>query len=415
MVVWVRPRYAARTSYFIRLVQMPETIILVGDALSRLKDLDDNTFNVVVTSPPYYGLRNYETGGEWMGGNNPNCTHVRHQHAKVPQGLQGRSAREIGQAEALLLGATIPDDVHNRYPASGRPIGNGRFKCDLCGAIKIDLQIGLESSPEEFIEAMVEVCRGIKRVLRPDGTFWLNIGDSYANKSLLQIPVRVALALQQDGWYLRSEIIWAKTSAMPESIKDRPTAAHEKIFLLTKQSEYFFDGYAVEDLSVSVPTVNEPIGNGYDRPSEVVSVRNIRNFWLLGPEPAPEFHYATFVTEIPRRAILSGLGRAGVCAKCGIPWKSNGKSNRGRNWTPTCLCGSNEPVGGMVLDPFLGSGTTALVANSLGHDCVGIELNSDNAVQARHRIMDNGRFTNKVVVDEEVRSPVQSDLTRSPI
>jgi DNA modification methylase len=224
--------------------------------------------------------------------------------------------------------------------------------CELCGAIKVDKQIGLEISPEEYVDAMVEVSREIKRVLRPDGIYWLNIGDSYAstggnsdrsirdharpfgdvkNKDLIGIPWMVAFALRADGWYLRSEVIWGKYAPMPESINDRPTGAHERIFLLTKNPQYHFDGYAVEDPAVS------PNGssNGFVRPQRlkfgergnpepwngVGGSRNIRSIWMLGPERSPDFHFATFVSEVPRRCILSSLGLKGVCAQCGAPWR----------------------------------------------------------------------------------------------
>jgi site-specific DNA-methyltransferase (cytosine-N4-specific) len=367
---------------------MPETLILVGDAYQRLKDLGDNTFNVCVTSPPYYGLRDYGTG-TWTGGNNPNCEHVKHFRSKLAQGVQGRVEYEEGVREAERLGAT-PPTINNRYPSAGRALGNGRFACELCGAERIDLQIGLEPDYLEYIDRMVDVCKEIKRVLRPDGCFFLNIGDSYTTstgnkkiglkpKNLIQVPARLMMRLQEDGWYLRSEIIWAKTAHMPEKVDDRPTIMHEKIYLLTKSADYSFDGYAVDDHAAA---------NG-----------NIRSVWFLGPEVTPDFHFATFPSEVPRRAILLGLGRAGVCAKCGKPWKST----KNRNWLPDCTCDSKaKSVGGMVLDPFLGSGTTAMVANSLGHDCIGIELNEEIASKSRLRIIGNGRFTNEVTIDSHL-------------
>jgi DNA modification methylase len=387
---------------------MPETFILVGDAQQRLKELDDDTFNVCVTSPPFFGLRDYGTG-TWTGGNDPACEHVKHFRWKPMQGVQGRTAHEEALRLAAQHGTTTPVLINNRYPSAGKAMGNGRFVCQYCGAKKIDLQLGLEPDHWEYIDRMVEICREIRRVLRPDGVFFLNVGDSYTTsggnkriglkpKNLIQVPARLAIRLQDDGWWLRSEIIWAKTAHMPEKVGDRPTVGHEKIFMLTKSADYHFDGYAVEDLLIAGN------GNGKDRsieseyrPEDLGGFRNIRSVWFIAPEHKADFHFAVFPSEVARRAILLGVGRAGVCDKCGKPWHSQ----RGRNWTPTCLCGSVKPVPGMVLDPFLGSGTTAMVANSLGHDCVGIELNPETAAKARRRIIENGRFTNEVTLHEQ--------------
>lgn len=389
---------------------MVETLILVGDAATRLKELPDNYVNCVVTSPPYYGLRDYGTAGEWEGGNDPSCKHVLHHRAKQPQAVHGRTN---GQQWVLDSGKTI-------YPNAGISIGNNTFKCSLCEATKTDYQIGLETTPDDYIESMIEVCKEVKRVLRSDGTFWLNVGDSYTSsgsrrqtndpkttsymkdedrntkingvsvsglkpKNLIGIPWLLAFALQKDGWILRSEIIWSKIAALPENV-DRPSTSHEKIFLLTKSPNYFFDEYAVQDKSVSEFNKN----NEEYRPT--------RSVWELGPEPTSDWHFATFPSSIPRRCILSGLGQKGVCAKCcGAPWKS---TKGHAPWTPTCKCNCSETVPGMVLDPFLGSGTTAMVANSLRHNCVGIELNPINAKKARDRIYTDGKFSRTVDVVE---------------
>jgi hypothetical protein len=256
------------------------------------------------------------------------------------------------------------------------------------------------------------------------------------------IPAALALALRADGWWLRSEIVWAKRAPMPESCTDRPTCAHEKVFLLSRSARYFYDAIAVQEDAES----DHPSGNGYDRAEQlsrggrgqrqqwdnVGGKRNMRNVWHLGPEPFPEAHFATFVSEIPRRAILAGTSAKGVCPKCGAPWvrvvektfRENGrgvaggqKGFDGQNgwagypggvndvetigWRPSCPCDAfgdvgfirtgkpPDPIPATVLDPFLGSGTTALVADQLGRDCIGIELSPGYAAMAERRHRDD--------------------------
>ncbi len=343
----------------------------------------------------------------------------------------------------------------------------------------VDGQIGLEKTPEEFIGRMVEVFREVRRVLREDGTLWLNLGDSYFGgdgrnrngmpesgvgagkskpgaggdlgirnigtrptrlegykpKSLCMMPWRVALALQADGWWLRSVICWAKKSPMPESVTDRPTSSWEPIFLLAKSERYFYDAEAVKEASEQPGRVrSDPVGgvsweerNQHDKGGVVsgATTRNQRNVWHLGPEPYKEAHFATFPTEIPRRAIKAGTSEKGCCAACGAPWgrvveKSGGtigkgdwrqgakldrgmcgvgtmpsETNPGVNfdtyrvrtigWQPGCTCGA-EVVPCLVLDPFLGSGTTVAVAREMGRHGVGCELNPQYAALARERI-----------------------------
>lgn len=343
----------------------------------------------------------------------------------------------------------------------------------------VDGQIGLEATPQAYIERMVEVARGVRRVLRDDGTFWLNVGDSYAGswgaqsrgpttpgtlegsgdvaarqisaaarlgagtgslkrtpglkaKDLGMIPWRLAIALQDDGWWIRSVVVWAKKSPMPESIADRPTSAWEPIFLLAKSERYFYDAEAVRqpdkglDHRRTVLTPPDCSGNGHLPTHRGIRSSdgrdglgaNLRNVWHLAHEPYAEAHFATFPTEIPRRAIKAGTSERGCCPACGAPWRRvvarekltrerpnaltkrdgdegtgnhcantvAGVATRTTGWEPTCPCPPAEPVPCMVLDPFLGSGTTIAVARELGRHGVGCELNPEYAALARIRI-----------------------------
>jgi DNA modification methylase len=314
------------------------------------------------------------------------------------------------------------------------------------------LEIGQEKTVDEYVETMVGVFREVRRCLHASGTCWVDLGDSYASspagnfgpdmpkpanggaygankpkmdyktsgikpKDLCMIPWRVALALQADGWWLRSVICWHKKSCMPESVTDRPTNSWEPIFLLAKSQRYFYDSEAVKEASETEPhamgnkvkadghnrndigtdSVNRVIGNG---------MRNQRNVWTLGPEPYSEAHFATFPTEIPRRAILAGTSARGCCPKCFAPWERVVEQERknpisrqdrqdatggaitggvGKNfpelttrtvgWQPGCECNAGEPIPQTVCDPFGGSGTTGAVAIELGRRAILCELN----------------------------------------
>jgi DNA modification methylase len=281
--------------------------ILEGDCRAVLATLEPESVQCVVTSPPYWGLRDYSVEG----------------------------------------------------------------------------QLGLEPTPEEYITTMVEVFREVRRVLRKDGTVWLNMGDSYSTdgpgaaygwtngktsvrdaatiasyrhsltglpaKNLVGIPWRLAFALQADGWYLRSDIIWAKPNPMPESVTDRPTKAHEYVFLLTKSARYFYDADAVREPSdhpnlvgklqrVSYHDASAMRGDG-DRIVERTAARNLRSVWKIPTEPFPEAHFATFPKKLVEPCIRAG-----------------------------------SKTGDLVLDPFAGSGTVGVVALRLGRSFVGIEL-----------------------------------------
>jgi DNA modification methylase len=231
-----------------------------------------------------------------------------------------------------------------------------------------DDQIGLEPTPEEYVNKMVDVFREVRRVLRDDGTLWLNLGDSYAGsgkgawdrediqkevyvpkpagpqtkcktpglkpKNLIGIPWRVAFALQADGWYLRQDIIWHKPNTMPESVADRCTKAHEYIFLLSKSQRYYYDNDAIAEEGAS-------------------DLRNKRSVWTINTKPYKGAHFATFPPDLIQPCIKAGC-----------------------------------PEGGTVLDPFMGSGTTIMVAEKNGCNGVGIELNADYIKIASDRLAD---------------------------
>ena len=313
------------------------TEIKTGDCTSVLKTLEANTFNTCVTSPPYWGLRDY---GE-------------------------------------------------------------------------DAQLGLEQTPEEYVENMVKVFSEVKRVLRDDGTLWLNLGDSYYNyrqgkgqyvpkqtvsktrqdlpmevgrrankleglkeKDLVGIPWRVAFALQADGWYLRQDIIWNKPNPMPESVRDRCTKAHEYIFLLSKNKKYYYDNEAIKEPTVTkdnsnrnrdITKLNNTPGrskmkglktNNYDK-------RNKRSVWSVSPKPYKEAHFATYPPDLIEPCILAGC-----------------------------------PKDGHVLDPFGGAGTTAIVADRNDRNCTLIELNSSYVKMANDRI---GNYVMKEKFPEQGR------------
>jgi DNA modification methylase len=407
--------------------------ILEGDALAMLRTLPSESVQLVCTSPPYFQLRDYGCPG----------------------------------------------------------------------------QIGMEPTPALFIEHLLTIFDEVKRVLRPDGLVFCNLGDSYAGsgegptgqngigdqerrqgatgkglnrsraaykagsatgdgwqgveegyqrKSLLLIPERFAIGMQERGWICRSQIVWSKASCMPESVRDRFTSAWEPIWMFAKSARYFFDQDAVRELPTMAPQrrlTPHPIGRGPAQQNGENPVRDVpmqdapsnganrRNVWHLPPEPSREAHYASFPTAIPRICILAGTSEKGACPACGAPWARSvshpceacgapiaqqakrcpacshvrdwkqgrtaraemlatdwstpgigtprlpggfSNTNAATGWAPSCSCPPADPVPCVVLDPFLGSGTTALVADRLGRDAIGIELNPTYAAMARTRI-----------------------------
>ena len=323
--------------------------IHVGDCLELMaKFLADGVrVQTCITSPPYYGLRDYGTAS-WEDGD-PACDHLGGPRASEKSKLNGGRGQLDYERDC-------------RTPFVGA--------CGKCGAVRIDSQMGLEKSPAEYLEKMVDVFRLVRELLADDGTLWLNMGDSYAGswgaqggpqgdgemlgrsvtsarqigahprfdgltgirgkemgfkpKDLMGMPWRLAFALQADGWYLRSDIIWHKPNPMPESVTDRPTKSHEYIFLLSKSEQYFYDADAIR----TPLTESSPAG------------ANKRSVWTVATEAYSEAHFATF----PRALIV-----------------------------PCVLAGSR--AGDIVFDPFMGSGTTALVAKENGRRYLGCELN----------------------------------------
>jgi DNA modification methylase len=319
-----------------------------------------------ITSPPYYGLRDYGTG-KWIGGDE-NCSHKRDSKYS-DKTITGHANKEL----------TVGDAIYKSV-------------CPKCGAVREDRQLGLEETPEEYIKAMVEVFRCVWDVLEDDGTLWLNIGDSYYNyrpgkgqalvkqsvansdqdlpqicarrgnkleglkeKDLIGIPWMLAFALRADGWYLRQDIIWHKPNPMPESVNDRCTKSHEYIFLLSKSRKYHFDHVAIKEPLKGEPEARDKNAEGYqadyakgDRFSQGERVfgadgmANKRSVWSVPVKPYTGAHFAVFPSELIEPCILAGA-----------------------------------PVGGIVLDPFMGSGTTAQVAQDLGRQYIGCELNPE--------------------------------------
>lgn len=353
--------------------------ILEGNCLVTLKTVEPKTIQTCVTSPPFFGLRDYGTAS-WEGGD-ADCEHS--------------------------TGNQVQDNKAPGAITSGVRPGSKNDACKKCGAIRIDEQIGLESTPELYVQNLVNVFREVRRVLRDDGTLWLNLGDSYWGgkgqssqawstenqdretlqksqhqisgkgetrptdgkhpvikpKDLIGIPWMVAFALRADGWYLRSDIIWHKPNPMPESVTDRPTKSHEYIFLLSKSANYYYDADAIAEptkpesfaranravsadhKNLNIPgqtrhSMHEARANGdtYSMPEN----RNKRSVWTVTTKPYSGAHFATFPPDLIEPCILAG-----------------------------------SKAGDIVLDPFNGSGTTGSVALKHHRDYIGCELNPE--------------------------------------
>jgi len=337
--------------------------VITGDSLQVLKTLPEESIQCCVTSPPYWGLRDYGTA-KWEGGSEE-CDHK-----------PNISNAGIGKGDYLGQ-APIFQDV-----------------CGKCGATRIDKQLGLEPTQEEYVTKMVEIFREVRRVLRKDGTLWLNLGDSYAGncsqasnngragfgtvretlidrkgqnlkpKDLVGIPWRVAFALQADGWYLRQDIIWAKPNPMPESVTDRCTKSHEYIFLMTKSGKYYYNNEAVKETartkphkpgwqsSVSDRNDRSPDNEANNREWAVDGLVNRRSVWTVTTKPYKDAHFATFPPDLIEPCILAG-----------------------------------SKAGDVILDPFAGSGTTLAVATKHNRNSIGIELNPEYVKLIHKRVL----------------------------
>ena len=374
---------------------MNKAEILVGNALKGLQQLPDGAVRTCVTSPPYWGLRDYGTGN-WVGGD-PACSH----------------RRESKKSDKTITG-------HKNFTEM-LGVGDAIYKseCPRCGAVREDEQLGLEATPQEFVENLCRIFDEVWRVLADDGTVWVNLGDSYfphggtrgnktpagdslrgrdneyqpapklspgdlnlKQKDLVGIPWRFAFAMQERGWYLRQDIIWAKPNPMPESVTDRCTKSHEYIFLFSKQPKYFFDHEAIREplAQSSIGRLQQDIDNqvGSERANagaktngnmkahgDIEGGRNKRSVWNVSVASFKDAHFAVYPPALIE---------------------------------PCVKAGSAE--GDTVLDPFSGSGTTGEVALKLGRNYVGCELNPDYAKLSEKRITEAlGMFADVEVKD----------------
>jgi len=307
-----------------------------GDAFELIEEIPDDSIHCAVTSPPYWGLRDY--------------------------------------------------DAEN--------------------------QMGLEDSVSEYIENLVKLGTELKRVIRDDGSWWLNLGDVFAQeeteiegkslsrKSKLLLPHRVAISLAENGWVVRSDVVWSKPNPMPHSTQDRLNEEKEFIFQLANSPDYWFDldpireaysDSSIERIESEAPILNRateeyadstPISGGESYSREInPNGKNPGDVWELTVPTFSEAHFAVYPESLVERPIKTTCPPT-VCASCGTPYERN---EEGDEWQQVCSCCSEETESGIVLDPFIGSGTTATTAKRLGRDFIGFELNPDYVTIAQRR------------------------------
>lgn len=276
-------------------------------------------------------------------------------------------------------------------------------------------EIGRETSVDGYVEGLLEVCREIARVLKPSGSFWLNLRDVYSRKpgagappkSLLLGPERLLFALMRDGWLVRNRIVWAKRNSVPESVRDRLSITHEDLFLLTRGPTYFFDLDAIRvphasrperRRSQGTPAAVSPYATGHRGILEMqaagrvghVNGKNPGTVWRFATSSYRGAHFATFPESLIERPILATCPER-LCGNCGRPWSAR-YERRGEKllrlaYEPACEC-AVAAVPGVVLDPFFGSGTVGVMAQRLGRDWLGIELSPSYRSLARRRLSD---------------------------
>lgn len=366
----------ARVLHRERLYHIINRHIMEGLAL-----IPDESISCVVTSPPYWGLRSYGTDHQVWGGD-PEC----HHDWSVRREYHNRGDSTAGPKQKSNVGAVTDRGVID-YAL-----------CGHCGAWCGEL--GQEPTVALYVEHLVAVFREVRRTLHPTGVCFLNIADSYGagggkqvvqtknashgldgtrmktpgirSKDLCLVPQRLAIALQDDGWYVRQIIIWSKPNPMPESVEDRCTTTHEYIFHLAKNKHHYWDREAIMEDTVQASVTRDG------------SKRNARSVWTIATKPFKGAHFAVFPPALAERCILAGSSERGVCGECGAPQR---RTERG--WQPTCAH-TEEAVPSLVLDPFSGSGTVAVSALRNGRAALGIELNPEYVRMSRERIAKEG-------------------------